>query len=65
MGVVSLYKRVGMVYEMWICNGSFWGELPRWRVVERDDSVRWCSKFVMFFRHDLSVLSSVGFSQKK
>lgn len=28
MGVVSLYKRVGMVYEMWICNESFWGDLP-------------------------------------
>lgn len=41
MGVVSLYKRVGMVYEMWICNECFWGELPRWRVVARDDSVRW------------------------
>lgn len=41
MGVVSLYKRVGMVYEMWICNESFWGNLPRWRVVARGDSVRW------------------------
>lgn len=26
MGVVSLYKRVGMVYEMWICNEKFFGE---------------------------------------
>lgn len=26
MGVVSLYKRVGMVYEMWICNEKFFLE---------------------------------------
>lgn len=28
MGVVSLYKRVGMVYEMWICNESFGENYP-------------------------------------
>lgn len=29
MGVVSLYKRVGMVYEMWICNESFLGRIAQ------------------------------------
>lgn len=29
MGVVSLYKRVGMVYEMLICNESFLGRISQ------------------------------------
>lgn len=29
MGVVSLYKRVGMVYEMWICNRKFLGRITQ------------------------------------
>lgn len=29
MGVVYLYKRVGMVYEMWICNESFLGRITQ------------------------------------
>lgn len=55
MGVVSLYKRVGMVYEMWICNEKFFLE-------NCPDGALWQGmiplggvKFVIFFRHDLSV----------
>lgn len=55
MGVVSLYKRVGMVYEMLICNESFLGRIAPNGVLWQGMIPLGGVKFVIFFRHVLSV----------